>query len=139
MAVDYALPSQKKVNVVWLDVNTLIGQSSKSDLLPNVSAINNSLYNLFRCPIGARGPIFNPEYGASLYRILHEPFDYITANKIRVVLIQAVQRWEPRIDVDVGNTGVALDFSQGVFVCTIAYTLVATQEVGTGTFAFSRN
>ena len=132
------LPSQATVNVVWLDVNSLLGNSVKPDLLPNDRAINNSLFNLFRCPIGARGPIFQPEYGSSLLRLLHEPCDYITANKIRMYAIQAVQRWEPRIDVDMANSVVNPDISRNGFIVTLVYSIVATKQVTSGSFFLSK-
>jgi phage baseplate assembly protein W len=141
MAIDSTIPrpSQEKVNVVWLDVNTLIDtNSTKPDLLPNTGSINNSLYNLFRCPVGARGPIFQPEYGSSLLRLLHEPLDYITANKIRMYSIQAVQKWEPRINLDLTLTRVDPDISLSGFKVTIAYIVVATKASGNGSFLLSK-
>lgn len=142
MAVsDFALPStvQRVVDVTWLDVNTRIGEGFKADLLPEVQAINNSLHNLFRCPIGSRGPIFQPEYGALLMTLLHEPLDIITANKIRMILIQASQRWEPRIKVVLGRTTVFPDYSRSAFVATVGYDVVTSKEQGSANFLFSKS
>lgn len=124
--------------IVWLDVNSRIGTVGKPDLLSNAAAINNSLYNLFRTPIGARGPIGQPEYGTSLPFILHEPLDYITANKIKIVIIQAIQRWEPRVYVDMNSTVVNVDRNNNAFRAAIRYTVIATKEAGTGNFLFRR-
>lgn len=133
-----ANPSVQTLNVVWLDVNSRMGESLKPDLLPNVQAINNSLYNLLRCPIGARGPIFQPEYGTLLYRLLHEPLDPITANKIRISFIQAIQRWEPRIDIDLERSSVVPNYSHASFTVTVYYTIVAEAQQGVATFSISR-
>jgi phage baseplate assembly protein W len=135
----YARPNslQKVVDVEWLDVNTRLGEGFVPDLLPEIQALNNSLYNLFRCPIYSRGPIFQPEYGASLMHLLHEPLDLITANKIRMVLIQASQRWEPRIKVDVGRTIVMPDLQRSAFRAQVAYDVLATQQKGSANFLFS--
>jgi phage baseplate assembly protein W len=138
MVTMIARPSQAKVGVVWLDVNTKMGASPKPDLLPDVQAINNSIYNLFRCPIGARGPIFQPEYGANLYRLLHEPLDYNTANKVKMFTIQALQRWEPRILIDFLGSGVIPVLELPGFQVRIQYTIVATQSKGEGTFILSK-
>jgi phage baseplate assembly protein W len=132
------LPSVQTLNVVWLDVNSRMGESLKPDLLPDVQAINNSLYNLLRCPIGARGPIFQPEYGTLLYRLLHEPLDPITANKIRISFIQAIQRWEPRIDIDMERTSVVPSYAQASFTVTVYYTIAADAQEGVATFSLSR-
>lgn len=124
--------------IVWSDVNSRIGLVGKPDLLTNVGAINNSLYNLFRTPIGARGPIGQPEYGTNLPFILHEPLDYITANKIKIVIIQAIQRWEPRIYVDMKSTSVDIDRNNNAFKAVVRYTIVANNETGTGNYLFRR-
>jgi phage baseplate assembly protein W len=132
-------PSLQVTEVVWLDINTLLGEGFKQDLLPNILAINNSIYNLFRCPIGARGPIFQPDYGTSLQRLLHEPLDFITAHKIRMVSIQALQRWEPRIDVDVSRSKVEPDFANAAFRVTIYYNVAASGTLGVATYLLNRN
>jgi phage baseplate assembly protein W len=139
MATDPAipLPSQRTVKVVWLDVNTRIGLNGKPDLLPNVQAINNSLFNLFTCPIGSRGPIFQPEYGTSLYRLLHDPIDNITANKIRAFIVQAIQRWEPRIEIDLANSFIRPNYSIPGYEARLGYNIVATNEYGIANFQLS--
>ncbi len=129
-----APPNIRKTSVVWLDVNSRLGADLKPDLLSNIQAINNSLYNLLRCPIGARGPIFQPEYGTILYRLLHDPLDPITANKLRIAFIQAIQRWEPRINIDMERSAVIPNYAIAGYEVKIYYTLATTLEQGTATF-----
>lgn len=133
---DSALPKPASTitNTVWLDVNSNLGLDNQPDLLPNESAINNSLFNLFNCPVGARGPIFQPEYGTILNRLVHEPLDYYTANKIRVYVLQAVQRWEPRITLDMANSSITPDITIPGYVITLYYTITVTTQQGSGTF-----
>lgn len=130
-------PDVKTVNVVWLDVNSRLGVDVRPDLLPGVQAVNNSLYNLLRCPIGARGPIFQPEYGTILYRLLHEPLDALTANKIRISFIQAIQKWEPRINIDLQRSTVVPDYARVAFRVIVYYTLVVDNQQGTAEFLVS--
>ena len=130
-------PDVQTTDVAWLDVNTLLDVNGRSDLLPGVQAINNSLYNLFRCNIGARGPIFDPEYGTSLYPLLHEPLDYITAGKVRMFLIQAIQRWEPRVILDMNRTTVVPNHNLPGFVVSIYYSLLGVNETGNYTINLS--
>lgn len=130
-------PDLRVVDSVWLDLNSRLGLSAKPDLLPDISAINNSLFNLFSCPIGARGPIFEPEYGTVLHRLLHDPLDGYTANKIRANLIQAIQRWEPRIELDIANTVILPDFDIPGYRVKTAYTILASGTYGQGTFNLS--
>lgn len=141
MAIDPQRPrlSEQTVNVVWLDVNTMLGTGLKSDLLLDVNAINNSLYNLFRCPVGARGPIFQPEYGSSIFQLLHEPLDYITANKVRMYTIQAIQRWEPRIVLDMARSRVDPDLNRNAYMVSIYYSIVATKQLGNGSYILGKS
>lgn len=125
-------------NVVWLDVNSRLTQNGRPDLLPNIRALMNSLFNLFQCPIGARGPIFEPEYGSILYSMLQEPLDLISANKIKAGVIQAIQRWEPRIEVDIMNTFVIPDYFFNAFRVRLVFKLIATQEVAQENFLLNR-
>jgi phage baseplate assembly protein W len=125
-------------NVVWLDVNSGLSQNGRPDLLPNIRALMNSLFNLFQCPIGARGPIFEPEYGSILYSMLQEPLDLISANKIKAGVIQAIQRWEPRIEVDIMNTFVVPDYNFNAFRVRLVFKLIATQEVAQENFLLNR-
>ena len=105
----------------WLDVNSQYGLNNKPVLLPGVAAINNSLRNLFGCPIGHRGRIFQPTYGTLFYPLLQEPMDAITANKIRASTIQSIERWEPRIRLDYRNTAVIPDTANARYVVRIVY------------------
>jgi phage baseplate assembly protein W len=128
MANDSLVPFEKRsVGATWLDVNTRVGNGLPI-LVPDRLAIRNSLQNLFACPIGARGRIFQPKYGTLIYNLLHEPADNTTASKISASLIQAIARWEPRIRIDVHNTSVV--YRQAIFgyVVTITYWEVLTSQ-----------
>jgi phage baseplate assembly protein W len=125
-------------NVVWLDVNSKLTLNGRPDLLANVRALMNSLFNLFQCPIGARGPIFEPEYGSILYSMLQEPLDLISANKIKAGVVQATQRWEPRIEIDIMNTFVVPEYNNNAFRVRLVFRLIATQEVAQENFLLNR-
>ncbi len=108
----------------WVDVNTLVTISTLPDrVVDNASIYGSSLVNLFNCPIGSRGPLFEPEYGCRLYHFLQEPIDARTAESIRMDLIQAVSRWEPRISLDYGNTYVIPDHRIPGYKIRLAYTV----------------
>lgn len=85
----------------WIDVNTRVTQDALPDRLPDsLSIVHSSLFNLFNCNIGERGKIFQPEYGSEWKLFLQEPIDLVTAAKMRIAMIQAISRWEPRIRLD---------------------------------------
>lgn len=126
-------------NVVWLDVNSSMGLDGKPDLLSNIRALVNSLFNLFQCPIGARGPIFEPEYGSILYWLLQEPMDHISAQKLKMACTQAIQRWERRIEIDLTRTRVLPDYNRNAFDVTLVFKILATQETSQQRFLLNRS
>jgi phage baseplate assembly protein W len=138
MATTSLPPESRITQSVWLDVNTQMDLNGKPDLLPDVQAINNSLFNLFRCNVGGRGPIFQPEYGTNLMQLIHEPMDNITANKIRIFLIQAIQRWEPRIIIDMLRTNVQPNTMTNSFQVQVYYSIVGINQPGNASLTFSR-
>jgi phage baseplate assembly protein W len=52
---------------------------------------------------------FNPEFGSELEDILFEPMDSITETKIFRLVVQAIERWEPRVSIDYGKSSVVGD------------------------------
>jgi len=61
-------------------------------------AIKNSLTNIFNTIPGERFLI--PEFGANLRQYLFRPVTESTANQIGRVVLDAVERWEPRVTVE---------------------------------------
>src|ERR1700751_6163492 len=104
MPVQYTHFQKALKHAPYIDANTLVGENNLPDLVPDVLAINNSLYNLLSCPLGSR--LFQPEYGSRLWQLLFEPVDAQTATEIRSSFIQSIERWEPRIILDRGRTAV---------------------------------
>lgn len=123
MAVKITDYSTNLTGSTWIDVNTLFTMNDLPDRVPDSMSISaSSLVNLFNCPIGARGPLFEPEYGAALYQLLQEPIDAQTADAINMGLIQALARWEPRIRLDYSGTYVIPDYNVPGYRIRITYT-----------------
>lgn len=98
------------VGAQWVDTNTRFTQDNLPDRVPDsISIIYSSIFNLFNCPVGARGKIFQPEYGSEWYYFLQEPIDEQTASLMRIAMIQAIQRWEPRLILSQGRTSITAD------------------------------
>jgi len=120
-------PRTNLSNATWIDVNTLVTKSVLPDRVADITSIYaSSLVNLFNCPIGARGPIFEPEYGCVFYELLQEPIDELTAQSIRLGLIQSIGRWESRITLDFSDTWVVPDFRIPGYKLRISYTINLT-------------
>ncbi len=96
----------------WIDVNTFYTLDTLPDRVPDsLSITHSSLRNLFNCPIGSRGKIFQPQYGSQWHFFLQEPIDETTATQMRIAMIQAIARWEPRIQLDYSNTYIRPDLA----------------------------
>lgn len=95
----------------WIDANSQFTKNVLPDRVPDDLAISNALYNLFNCPIGARGKIGQPEYGSEWYLFLQEPIDQVTATAMNMSMIQSIKRWEPRIQLDYANTYITPDLT----------------------------
>lgn len=132
--IDYSV---RRKGATWLDVNSSYDQNGKPLLLPDVQAINNSIYNLLTCPVGARGRIFQPTYGTLLYHLLQEPIDQITASKIRASLVQSLEFWEPRIALDHANTQVLTAMNLPGYAVRVAYYYRLTDQHVIATFKVS--
>jgi len=118
----------------WIDANSQFTVNGMPDRLPDVLAVQNSLYNIFNCAIGARARIFQPEYGSMWYEFLQEPIDQTTANKMQIAQIQAIARWEPRITVDFSNSYINPNLSLPGYDVRIAFSLNLTSTKQNITF-----
>lgn len=107
----------------WIDLNTNYGLNNLPDRLPDGQALQNDMFNLLNCWIGGRARTFQPEYGSQWYQFIHEPIDQSTANKMRVAMIQALARWEPRITVDFTNSYITPDTSLPGYQVRIAFSI----------------
>lgn len=64
----------------------------------NYKAISNSLLNIFNTSPGEK--ILNPRFGADLRKYLFEPITEPTANVIGDVIVQAIDLYEPRVNIE---------------------------------------
>jgi len=109
----------------WIDVNSNYGITvAGGELALDVIAVKNSIENILSTPIGSRP--FQRDYGSKLYHFLFEPGDAMTEEDIRVSLIQALGKWEPRITVDAQRTVVKQQGSAG-YVIDVHFTMVVPQ------------
>lgn len=110
----------------WIDVNSEYTINTYPDLLPDDYAIANSLMNLLRCPIGARGQIFQPTYGSLFLQWLHEPIDAFTAAMMWNTMVAVIPKWEPRIVLVPDECSVipVINSAQPGYIVTISGTKV---------------
>jgi len=113
---------------MYLDINSNLGINAKPELLSGMDDINNSIQNILQCPVGTRP--WQRDYGSRLYEMLQEPVDAITATSIEMGVVQAIQRWEPRIKLDSANTRVSALSDNTGYNVEIAYTIIQSGIVG---------
>ena len=89
---------RKYSTAMYIDVNPNTSPGTP-DLVFDGDALLGALRNLFMCPVGARGRIFNPMFGSLLYKLLQEPFDNVTASQIDSAVRQAIDNWEHRAEL----------------------------------------
>ena len=128
-SVGYSLPlSLLRSQANYIDLNSMIGSPGESQLLYDKQAIRQAILNIFKTTIGEAGPIFEPEFGSGIYNLLQEPFDDVTGMQIRVATIQALQRWEPRIELVFDETDVTVNDLNTGYDVNITYRIKKTGE-----------
>jgi phage baseplate assembly protein W len=96
----------------YIDINTGFTVNTLPDRVADeLSVVVSGLVNLFGCPIGARGRIFEPTYGCEWWNLLQEPLDDITGKKIKTSYLQAIQMWEPRVTMNVNGTSIVSNYT----------------------------
>ena len=92
------LPSQ---DYVYKDITKTVKISAdKRDITvsKDVEAVQNSISNIFTFRKGER--IIQPEFGNSLYKYLYEPINELTSKKLGTELLNVIERWEPRVEIE---------------------------------------
>lgn len=85
---------------LYSDLNQFNPQ--KSALLTDIASVYQSIANILNTRVGER--LFNPEFGSDLERLLFEPIDEETSLMLRHVLIQVIEKWDNRVDIDNART-----------------------------------
>jgi phage baseplate assembly protein W len=75
-----------------------------------------------------------PEYGCHLQRLIFSPNDETTAGLAIHYVRQALDRWEPRIDILRLDAGQHPEYPEQLLI-SLTYQVRATQQTETATFA----
>jgi len=116
-------------NSQWIDINSQFTVNNLPDRVPNGQAIIiSSLFNLLNCAPGHRSRIFQPEYGSMWLQFIHEPTTAMTAMKMRLLMVEAIKRWEPRITLDLDNTRIVPDTTIPGYQVRIAFAIPGVSD-----------
>lgn len=103
-------------------------------MVENHESVRQSILLLLSTMPGER--VMRPNYGCQLYRLVFSPNDETTAGLAIHYVKQALDLWEPRIEV------LKLDAEQNVeapeeLLISLEYRVRATQQIDTTTFSFN--
>lgn len=111
---------------VYSDVNYTEITPGTPPLITNKDAIFYSLHNLFTTVVGER--LNEVTYGVDLPKYLFEQIDTKTANELRYSFINAVRRWEPRVEIDLAKTTVTPLPDDNSYKLNLVFNLVGLNE-----------
>lgn len=71
--------------------------SKSTNTVKGVEKINQSIDMILSTKKGSR--VLYPDFGSDLYKILFDPNDREAADLINVYVVRALEKWEPRIEI----------------------------------------
>lgn len=90
------------------DLQDCIGSGLSFPLQPNLQGglklssqaqkVKESIWLILQTDLGER--VYRPDFGCRLSELAFAPLNHDTLLKIRLYVIEALQKWEPRIDID---------------------------------------
>lgn len=97
--------------------------------------ISESIGNILTTDIYTRP--FNRGFGSNLLAILFMPMNSTTANLLITNLIDAVQRWEPRVKVNRQLSWVTADYNNRQYTARVVYNYIITNASGSYSLVFN--
>jgi phage baseplate assembly protein W len=117
--------------VPFLDIDSSFSLNSVGDLkvVSGTDAINQSLRNILLTPVGFRPGEYrnNSTYGIGMKDFLFEKANPFTASEMRNIIVDKINFYEPRINLEAVNVKILDDHTYRV---DIEYVMVAgTKEI----------
>lgn len=121
---------------VWSDVDSNIDPQNDGDAIidTDVIAIINSLNNIIKTAPGSRRML--PTFASTVYWLLFEPIDEITARKIAEGVLEAIEIWEDRIEV----TGFDIEPrpDEAAYRCRMSFVVLGSDQTEEIKFVLTR-
>lgn len=102
--------------------------------LTDLDAVKRSVKNLIVTDKYER--LLNPNIGAGISELLFEQMTPLTTIAIRDTIIQTLNEFEPRINID--TVDVTPDYDRNTYFVSIAFSLIRNEQVGTVEFLINR-
>jgi len=125
-------------NAKVVDVNPQYTIDNLPDrLADDLAVLNCQLYNLLHCAPGQRSRIFEPTFGSLWLSFIHEPLLDITAKKMEIFMVQAIEKYIPDIKLDLSNTAIVADTSIPGYMVRLAFATPYAGRIQLATFDMS--
>ena len=121
---------------VFSDVNTFFGVNTDPVLVTNAAAIENNITNILNTVVGTYP--WNRSVGANLLPLVFDPANATNAASIRLFLLQALTKYEPRATFHPMETVVALLDTGDGYAIVIPYSLPSFNYVGSYSAVLTR-
>lgn len=95
--------------------------------------INMAIRQILGTKIGAR--VIDREFGSDLRGLIFTPIDQLSATRVQLATVEAIQRWEKRIELLNVEISI-LRSAEGVIEARIEYQIIATQQIGNLVYPF---
>lgn len=107
---------------MWYDIDINFTKKASGDLQnqTDIKAVENSLGNIFKTRVSSRRQLY--PFASPTWAILFEQMDQTTAERLGHELLDAIGRWEDRIEAK--NINVWPDEDNNLYVVTLTYIIV---------------
>jgi phage baseplate assembly protein W len=103
-------------------------------MVADLESVSQAILILLSTQPGER--VMRPEYGCHLHRLIFSPNDETTAGLAIHYVRQALDRWEPRIEVLHLDAGQHTEYPEQLLI-SLTYQVRATRQTETATFALN--
>lgn len=113
----------------WIDVDLNLNTKSNGDIqeFTYIDTIYESLKNIFETRKGDRRML--PKFAQNLDNILFDQIDEDTSEILGELLFEAIEFWEPRIEVK--NINVNPKYDQNKYEVKLTFIIINTEEINT--------
>lgn len=98
----------------------------------NETAVQQAMIDILMTRIGERE--FMPTYGSQIYYLMFEPMNQFTKNSLELCIRNALENWEPRIEVQ----EIEITYSNNTWYVTIHYKVLRINQLETLEISFDK-
>jgi phage baseplate assembly protein W len=123
-------------NYVYSDYDQDLDRQNDGDIEQqiDVQAIRNSLLNIIKTRPGTRRML--PTFATNLFNILFEPMDEQTARLLAEAVLEGIEIWEDRIDVQ--GFDIEPIYDKNFYRCRLQFNIVGSDKIEEINFVLSR-